>query len=84
MNEEKVPVGTLVVREHGGQPYYEAKWRHRGKQVKLSDAPRDLRPAKEPRDRDRAAAAPAPKAIEIFTPQDVRTLVVAAAYELSR
>lgn len=34
MNEEKLPVGTLVVREHGGQPYYEAKWRHRGKQVK--------------------------------------------------
>lgn len=34
MNEEKLPVGTLVVREHGGQTYYEAKWRHRGKQVK--------------------------------------------------
>lgn len=34
MNDKEMPIGTLVIRVHKGQPFYEAKWRYNGCQVK--------------------------------------------------
>src|SRR5215831_2213329 len=46
-----VPTASIVVREHGGKPFYEAKFRHEGHQVKrrigpawLEDGPDGWRP----------------------------------------
>lgn len=34
-----LPVAALVLREHNGEPFYEAKFRHRGRQVKRRVGP---------------------------------------------
>ncbi len=33
------PTASIVIREHGGRPFYEAKFRHRGRQVKRRVGP---------------------------------------------
>ena len=43
------PNANIIIREHGGQPFYEAKFRHVGRQVKRRIGPawleRDPTPA---------------------------------------
>ena len=36
---QSAPVASIVVREHNGQPFYEAKFRHHGRQVKRRVGP---------------------------------------------
>lgn len=50
-----LPAAALVIREHDGQPFYEAKFRHSGRQVK-----RRLGPAWLIRERDSARWVPRP------------------------
>jgi integrase len=38
-DKSKLPVSALVVREHGGEPFYEAKFRYEGRQVKRRVGP---------------------------------------------